>query len=206
MAKVGLVFGYLNIAIFMLSAGPAITKARMTAKTQQVAPSVSTAPVRNTIYVPERQLAFTQIVSSFARQYMSEPNAIRKTELRITKRKAAFMNFFGNDLSVHDWVGQLERLETLEDGSASVRLRIANDVAVQTQDSIFGKGTRLTPESPCYSILANASIGDWLAFSGVFVTGGEQDYIRIPGLASESTTMQSPTFEFTFTKMSPYKP
>ena len=203
LALVGLVLGYINLAISLPAFFPAFKQATRNIHEQPAPKSQNYTATRITIDVPKQQTDFTYLVTDFAGKYNREPNAIRKTELRITKRKAAFMSFFGNDLSVYDWVGKLEQLTTLEDGSASVRLRLANNVALQTQDSIFGKGTRLTPNSPCYSVLANASIGDWLIFSGVFVPG-EQDHLRIPGLASEATTMQSPTFEFSFTKMSPY--
>ena len=99
--------------------------------------------------------------------------------------------FMGLAHSAQDWVGIYKGGKTLNDGSRTVAIEIAQNVTVRSWDSPFldqSYGTLVRPYSPLAEILDNLVIGDPVAFSADLlgsVVSSDDDMVQNPRLIAK---------------------
>jgi hypothetical protein len=108
------------------------------------------------------------------------------------------------DLRVHDWLGEVEAVETTSGGDGGVlSITVAKDVLVQTWNnglSDIGDDTLIDPDTSLYTALATLHEGDQVTFSGSFLADDD-------GCVSESSLfdtngVRTPSFMMKFESVS----
>ena len=159
-------------------------------------------------FVPIKQKIFLDKLEQFANQYKTSPNAIQKFLLREKREK--FINENLKDRSFNEWVGRIKKLQTTENGEASLEIELTKipkkDPKGITLDQEFSitvgsfknastdseYKTLILPGSPLYNWLANFKEGEWIVFSGNSFLG-DKDYLKIANL-TEKEAMLKPQF------------
>ena len=73
-------------------------------------------------FIPIKQQIFLDNLEQFANQYKTSPNAIQKFLLREKREK--FINENLKDRSFNEWVGRIKKLQTTENGEASLEIEL----------------------------------------------------------------------------------
>jgi hypothetical protein len=153
--------------------------------------------------MPDEQKQFLDIVQR-GQHAVREGNDITLVTAS-RERASAACTLLPRDGRVEDWVGTLDKVDTVyggEAGRASVRL--AHDVKLRTwnRSSEDGKDhTLVDPHSDVYQSLAGLHDGDAVRFSGVFLRDGASCLHETSVFAKNG--MLTPSFVFRFTQVDP---
>jgi len=197
------VFAIFFLIIFNFSANSVVSSTKQTTKNKS---TPATDMLRE--FVPIKQQIFLDNLEQFANQYKTSPNAIQKFLLR--KKREKFINKNLKDRSFNEWVGRIKKLQTTENGEASLEIELTKipkkDPKGITLDQEFSitvgsfknastdseYKTLILPGSPLYNWLANFKEGEWIVFSGKSFLG-DKDYLKMANL-TEYEAMLKPQF------------
>lgn len=136
-------------------------------------------------------------VQTFAEQYKSASNDIKKSQLR-QGRKDAIAALFPN-LVVTNWTGSLKSLRTDSEGNASIVVQLDDasaTVKTMSTAAFDTASTMIKKGSAIYEKIANLNVGEKVVFSGAFIAG-DKDHLKEMSI-TEAGSMSAPDFLFRF--------
>ena len=149
--------------------------------------------------MPADQAAWLSAVGE-GQKAAEDANELQIVQAR-KERGRAMCEALGDDLTVSNWVGEVDTIETTVGGDGGVLdLLVAADVKVGTWNnglSDIGTGSIIDPDSRLWTQIIDLEEGDKLYFSGRF-DGDADDCITESSLMDENG-MLTPSFIFKFT-------
>ena len=181
-------------------------------KNQQKQPSnqnqngsvTSTEDNTNDSPIPKDQAEFIKNISQYSEDFIKAKNELQQSAMRDQRKQTLSHSLRG--LSVHSWVGTINKLETNNEGHAILSLRISPNIEIKTWNnslSDINANTLITKESELYKNLFNLSTGQQVIFSGDFLPS-ESDFIEETSLTIKGS-IENPEFLFKFKSVTSIK-
>ncbi len=150
--------------------------------------------------MPPNEAAFVSAVQEATAAYDAARTDTAREGARLQRRGAICSNLRGTRGAVKEWVGQIVRFATTDDGSGILLVSVADHVTLgtwdnQAEDELAGH-TLIPTRSPLIDMLAAMKPGETIIFSGSFVYD-PVDCAREQSLTLEGS-MTDPEFLFRF--------
>lgn len=195
-------------AASVLSAAPA----RKVAEGQKVKPSEPSRPngkeqeKARPVEALKKQVTqkdFVKLIESFSDRYESAPNELKKSTLRVERRKALQDTLSGSNVT--NWSGTLKSMRTTTAGNAMIEVKLAGSTAItftNKNTNVFMDEPLIAHGSGLYKKIAELSTGDTVLFSGkLLIKEHGHDHLA-ENSWTESGSMKEPEFVFRFTDVS----
>jgi len=111
------------------------------------------------------------------------------------------------DLTVTNWVGTVDKLDTTIAGGGVISIAVMPDVDFGTAPNTLlnmGSNTVISPGSPLFHTLSTLQVGDKVMFSGQLFSS--QSDCAQEASVTDSGSMQNPLFITRFTSITPVTP
>jgi hypothetical protein len=152
----------------------------------------------------DQQKAFIAVVQQARQAYNGAANDMQKGGIR-AGRKDAICKLLPS-MSVENWQGEIYQLSSNSDGKGVVGITIGPDIYIKTWNNALSDiegHTLLDPESAPFKNLSLMKKGDWVKFSGSFLSS-DVDCVR-EGSLTQRGSMTQPEFIFQFAAASAEK-
>lgn len=168
--------------------------------------SKSETPSSSAIILPPQETRFIEIVSTAQKQSRQANNDMQKGGFKASRDKA--LCELMTSLSVVDWVGTIDKIDSNSEGKGVLEVSIAPDIKVKTWNnslSDIDSKTLIEPSSPVFAAASAMKRGQKVVFSGAFVRGSEGSCIEEGSLTLDGK-IREPEFIFRFSQVGPYDP
>lgn len=165
------------------------------------APSTATPASAAVPAMPEDEQRFIQAVQQAQAAFRSAPNELAQGGVR-SQRRVDICSALPSAV-VRDWVGQIIRLSSNNDGKGVLGIRLAKDLVVTTWDNDLADDeahTLIEQSTAMFRALAAMKRGDTVRFSGSFTTS-DTDCVEEQSLTL-SGSITEPEFTFQFATVS----
>lgn len=146
---------------------------------------------------PDQEKSFIQVVEQAINSSKSSANEMQKGGVK-ADRTDALCSLLKNK-SVKNWVGKVYTVDSNSDGKGVLTIQLTRDISVKTWNnalSDISDNTLLTPRTPIFNAASNLKKGDYVTFSGRFISDTES-CIRESSLGL-SGGLEEPEFIFKF--------
>jgi hypothetical protein len=156
------------------------------------------------IVIPQEQIDFCDCVNYFTKQYAIAPNELKKSQLRIARKKK--LQDVLASLRFNDWVGELTELGTTTDGGAYVSVRLHNSsIILKTWNnhvSDLFDNSIIPINTPLYENVSNLPKNCNVKINGAFRVSDE-DFLKECSITEEGS-MTEPEFIVNFNQILKY--
>jgi hypothetical protein len=194
------VFAILTLASCDDSQAPSSAPAA-NSPTQAPSPSVIPAVARVEVPIPANEKEFILAVQQGQAAFRSAPNEMAQGGTRSKRRIAICQSL--PQISVSDWVGQIDALSSNSDGKGVLEISLAPDIRVKTWNNDFSdtaSHTLIDPSSSLFGTVSQMRKGDQVVFSGAFFPS-DVDCVKETSVSLEGS-MTDPEFLFRFLSVS----
>jgi hypothetical protein len=160
-------------------------------------PSAIPAVARVEVPIPANEQEFILAVQQGQAAFRSAPNEMAQGGTRSKRRIAICQSL--RQISVSDWVGQIDALSSNSDGKGVLEISLAPDIRVKTWNNDFSdtaSHTLIDPSSSLFGIVSQMRKGDQVVFSGAFFPS-DVDCVKETSIGLEGS-MTDPEFLFRF--------